>query len=107
MKKRIKNDYQDASCTNALLYFAFYFFNDYPLFHITFDTRGTRTFRLFEVNKELDQAEILLKKSEHEKAIMEAKIKSLSSDSLSADKLDELGRQELGFIKSDEYVIFE
>lgn len=88
-----------------ILPFIFLMITLYFTYHLIQGERGL--FRLFEVNKELDQAEILLKKSEHEKAIMEAKIKSLSSDSLSADRLDELGRQELGFIKSDEYVIFE
>ena len=88
-----------------ILPFIFLMITLYFTYHLIQGERGL--FRLFEVNKELDQAEVLLKKSEYEKNIMEARINSISSDSLSADMLDELGRKELGFIKSDEYVIFE
>ena len=88
-----------------ILPFIFLMITLYFTYHLIQGERGL--FRLFEVNKELDQAEVLLKKSEYEKDIMEARINSISSDSLSADMLDELGRKELGFIKSDEYVIFE
>ena len=88
-----------------ILPFIFLMITLYFTYHLIQGERGL--FRLFEVNKELDEAEVLLKKSEHEKESMEAKINSLSSDSLSADMLDELGRKELGFVKPDEYVIFE
>ena len=88
-----------------ILPFIFLMITLYFTYHLIQGERGL--FRLFEVNKELDQAEVLLKKSEYEKVIMEARINSISSDSLSADMLDELGRKELGFIRSDEYVIFE
>lgn len=88
-----------------ILPFIFLMITLYFTYHLIQGERGL--FRLFEVNKELDEAQNLLKKSEHEKATMEAKINSLSSDSLSADTLDELGRKELGFIKSEEYIIFE
>ncbi|MBP5533986.1 MAG: septum formation initiator family protein [Alphaproteobacteria bacterium] len=88
-----------------ILPFIFLMITLYFTYHLIQGERGL--FRLFEVNKELDQAEVLLKKSEYEKEIMEARINSISSDSLSADMLDELGRKELGFIRSDEYVIFE
>ncbi|MBO5997486.1 MAG: septum formation initiator family protein [Alphaproteobacteria bacterium] len=77
----------------------------YFTYHLIQGERGL--FRLFAVNKELEEANILLEKSEQEKSRIEAKIKSFSSDSLSADRLDELGRQELGFVNPDEYVIFE
>ena len=88
-----------------ILPFVFLMITLYFTYHLIQGERGL--FRLFAVNKELDEAETLLKKSEHEKAVMESKIDSLSADSLSADMLDELGRKELGFIKSDEHVIFE
>ena len=88
-----------------VLPFIFLMITHYFTYHLVQGERGL--FRLFAVNKELNEAETLLKKSDHEKAVMESKINSLSSDSLSADMLDELGRKELGFIKSDEYVIFE
>ena len=77
----------------------------YFTYHLIQGERGL--FRLFELNNELDQAQVLLNKSEKEKNSIEQKINSLSSDSLSADMLDELGRQELGFVKPNEYVIFE
>ena len=88
-----------------ILPFIFLMITLYFTYHLIQGERGL--FRLFEVNKELDQAEVLLKKSEYEKEILEDRINSISSDSLSADMLDELGRKELGFIRSDEYVIFE
>lgn len=88
-----------------ILPFVFLMITLYFTYHLIQGERGL--FRLFEVNKELDEAETLLKKSEHDKAAMESKIDSLSAESLSADMLDELGRKELGFIKSNEYVIFE
>lgn len=77
----------------------------YFTYHLIQGERGL--FRLFEVNRELEQSQVLLTKSENEKGKMESKINSLSSDSLSADRLDELGRHELGFVNPDEYVIFE
>ena len=88
-----------------ILPFIFLMITLYFTYHLIQGERGL--FRLFELNKELDQAQVLLDKSEKEKTRMEQKIDSLSSASLSADRLDELGRQELGFIKPDEYVIFE
>ena len=88
-----------------ILPFIFLMITLYFTYHLIQGERGL--FRLFELNKELDEAQVLLDKSEKEKSKMEQKIDSLSSDSLSADRLDELGRQELGFIKPNEYVIFE
>lgn len=88
-----------------ILPFIFLMITLYFTYHLIQGERGL--FRLFELNNELDQAQVLLNKSEKEKNSIEQKINSLSSDSLSADMLDELGRQELGFIKPNEYVIFE
>ncbi len=77
----------------------------YFTYHLIQGERGI--FRLFEVNRELQQSEILLSQSTQEKKLLETKVKALSSNSLNADMLDEAGRRELGVIEANEFIIFE
>ena len=88
-----------------VLPFVFLMITLYFAYHLIQGERGI--FRLFQVNEELSKAQVLLEKTTHEKIRMEEKVKSFYSDSFSSDRLDEVARQELGVINSDEYVIFE
>ena len=77
----------------------------YFMYHLIEGERGL--FRLFVLNQELKQAEVLLTETTTEKARMEKRVCLLSAQALDADMLDEAARNALGFVKEDEYIIFD
>ena len=77
----------------------------YFMYHLIEGERGL--FRLLVLNEELKQAQHLLSETTTEKALMEKRVQSLSTQALDADMLDEAARNGLGFVKEDEYIIFD
>ena len=77
----------------------------YFMYHLIEGERGL--FRLFSVNEELKNANILLKQTNAEKVCLQNRVDLLSSHALDADILDEVAREELGLIESEEFIIFD
>ena len=77
----------------------------YFSYHLIEGERGI--FRLFEVNREIKQAQELLNETNKTKERLEKQVELLSSAALNEEMLDETIRKELGHVEKNEYVIFD
>lgn len=78
-------------------------------FYFTYHAiRGERgLFRLFEIQKEIAEAELLSQETTNLQTKMEKKVKALSPGNLDLDLLEESGRKALNVGDKNDYIIFD
>ena len=89
--------------SGILMFFVALFF--YFAFFTINGERGLR--RYLHLRQEIEYAEQVAAKYSQEKALLEEKIKLMSSSSLDLDMLDERARKVLNLVKKDEFVILD
>jgi len=84
---------------NIIIFFLILYF----IYHTISGERGV--FALLRLKKEITANKLILEKLNHEKILLEHKVKLIHPRNNDLDMLDELARSELGLIASDEKVI--
>ena len=87
-----------------VLPFTFLIITFYFTFHLVQGERGIS--RLFEVNQEIAKGEQLLAELTEQREFLENKVRSISTQEIEADTLDELARKQQGVLLPEEFVIY-
>jgi|TARA_B110000259_G_scaffold70412_1_gene82950 cell division protein FtsB len=90
---------------NTLLLIGVFLLCSYFSYYTIYGNGGI--FHYFKAKEDIIERKNIKKKLESELSKQKRKIKSIKTDNLDLDLLDEQTRKKLGYAKSDEYILYE